>query len=434
MEQFLQESIQDGNCYLTDIEIRRLHRRFGHPSAYKFHRVLQRAGYDYIAQKDLDNLTKLCEHCQKHGKSPGRFKFNLREDAEFNHSIIVDVMYINGKPVLHIVDEGTRFQAAQWLDNVSAKHTWDKLRMCWIDTYIGPPDYIVHDAGKNFVAKEFIDSADAMGTATKSVPVEAHWSVGLVERCHYFIRRAYAIIENEMKDAGISKEMMLQMSVKAVNDSAGPDGITPTLLVFGHLPAYDKLRSERQVSEALKQRNGPSTTPVHDLPPNSLEISGVDRSLQEIPGVAPVAPVVPVLRSGLMQVVIPEIRQTRAVANAIPLSVSATYVNDDVSPDFTIYLNEDDESATFATTPDTSMMYQESRKKELQGLMESGVFELVKKSDIPLETRIFNSRFVDEIKNEGTDKAFPKSRLVVQAWKDQRKEYCFDTVTDYSTR
>ncbi|RAL61889.1 hypothetical protein DID88_002952 [Monilinia fructigena] len=76
MEQFLQESIQDGNCYLTDIEIRRLHRRFGHPSAYKFHRVLQRAGYDDIAQKDLDNLTKFCEHCQKHAKSPGRFKFN----------------------------------------------------------------------------------------------------------------------------------------------------------------------------------------------------------------------------------------------------------------------------------------------------------------------------------------------------------------------
>ncbi|RAL60024.1 hypothetical protein DID88_000650 [Monilinia fructigena] len=139
---------------------------------------------------------------------------------------------------------------------------------------------------------------------------------------------------------------------------------------------------------------------------------GLTGDFREIPGVAPVAPVVPVSRSGLMQVVIPEIRQTRAVANAIPLSVSATYVNDDVSPDFTIYLNEDDESATFATTPDTSMMYQESRKKELQGLMESGVFELVKKSDIPLETRIFNSRFVDEIKNEGTDKAFPKSRLL----------------------
>jgi len=29
---------------------------------------------------------------------------------------------------------------------------------------------------------------------------------------------------------------------------------------------------------------------------------------------------------------------------------------------------------------------------------------------------IFNSRFVDEIKHFGTDKAFEKSRLVVQAY------------------
>jgi hypothetical protein len=31
---------------------------------------------------------------------------------------------------------------------------------------------------------------------------------------------------------------------------------------------------------------------------------------------------------------------------------------------------------------------------------------------------IFNSRFVDEIKYPGTDKAFEKSRLVVQAYND----------------
>jgi hypothetical protein len=41
---------------------------------------------------------------------------------------------------------------------------------------------------------------------------------------------------------------------------------------------------------------------------------------------------------------------------------------------------------------------------------------------MPSGTRLFNSRFVDEIKNKGTDKAFKKSRLVVQAYNDQEKE------------
>jgi hypothetical protein len=47
---------------------------------------------------------------------------------------------------------------------------------------------------------------------------------------------------------------------------------------------------------------------------------------------------------------------------------------------------------------------------------------MVSITDIPQGVRIFNSRFVDEIKNKGTNKAFEKSRLVVQAYKDQEKD------------
>ena len=142
-------------------------------------------------------------------------------------------MYIDGDPVLHVVDEATRFQAARWLRNLSAKHTWETLRHCWIDTYTGPPDYIFHDAGKNFASREFRQYAAVMATVTKGVPVEAHWSIGIVERAHPLLRRAYKIIAEELKDESISKNLILQMAVKSVNDTAGPDGLIPTLLVFG---------------------------------------------------------------------------------------------------------------------------------------------------------------------------------------------------------
>jgi hypothetical protein len=93
-------------------------------------------------------------------------------------------MYINSQPLLHIVNEGTRFQNSKWLRNISARHTWEKLQECWINTYLGPPDLIVHDAGKNFVSKEFKQHARAMGTTCKSVLVEAHNSISIVERYH----------------------------------------------------------------------------------------------------------------------------------------------------------------------------------------------------------------------------------------------------------
>ena len=67
---------------------------------------------------------------------------------------------------------------------------------------------------------------------------------------------------------------------------------------------------------------------------------------------------------------------------------------------------------------DISVLIQEtpftdSRRKEINGLLEKGVFAVVTDSDVPQGVRIFNSRFVDEIKHSGTDKAFEKSRLVV---------------------
>ena len=51
--------------------------------------------------------------------------------------------------------------------------------------------------------------------------------------------------------------MVLQMAFKAVNDTAGPDGLVPTLLVYGALPRmveYDTPSpTAAQRSAALKK-------------------------------------------------------------------------------------------------------------------------------------------------------------------------------------
>jgi hypothetical protein len=193
------ESFNYYPCLLTDVELQRLHRRFGHPSVARLQRILDRAGHE-VDHQALQHITKYCEHCQRHDKSPGRFKFNLRDDINFNYSIIIDVFYIEGKPVLHVVDEGTRYQSGRWLRNLTAKHTWDTLRMCWIDTYLGPPDQITTDAGKNFASNKFDQYAQTVDTKVNIVPVEAHNSVGIVERYHALVRRAYSIISTEIPD------------------------------------------------------------------------------------------------------------------------------------------------------------------------------------------------------------------------------------------
>ena len=73
-----------------------------------------------------------------------------------------------------------------------------------------------------------------MAIKVKEVPIKAYNSVGKVERYHALLRRVYKIISLELEDA--SKELTLQIAVKAINDSAGLDGLVPTLLVFGAYP------------------------------------------------------------------------------------------------------------------------------------------------------------------------------------------------------
>ena len=98
-------------------------------------------------------------------------------------------MYISEAPVLQVVDEATWFQTGRWLQDISARHAWDVWRMCWIDTHLGPPDIIAHNAGKNFVSKEFKQNAAVTGITTKGIPVEAHNSIGMVEWYHGSLRR-----------------------------------------------------------------------------------------------------------------------------------------------------------------------------------------------------------------------------------------------------
>jgi hypothetical protein len=119
------------------------------------------------------------------------------------------------------------------------------------------------------------------------VLVKAHNSIGKVERYYSLLRQAYKILSSELPSA--NKEVILQIAVKAVNDSAGLDGIMLTLLVFKayfciirdslSLPFITKqakaiykaikevrrLYAEQQVNNALAIRNGPNTEPVLTL-------------------------------------------------------------------------------------------------------------------------------------------------------------------------
>ena len=68
----------------------------------------------------------------------------------------------------------------------------------------------------------------------KKVPIKAYNNIRKVEWYYIPLRYIYKIISLKLK--GISKELTLQIAVKAVNDFVSLDRLIPILLVFSTYP------------------------------------------------------------------------------------------------------------------------------------------------------------------------------------------------------
>jgi hypothetical protein len=110
LHSYITQSFNSNLCYLTEVELRQLHRRFEHSFIMKLHDLLKRFDHE-VKKAVLKKLSKFCTFCQKYAKSSERFKFTLKDDANcnFNYSVIVDVMCIENHLILHVVDDVARF-------------------------------------------------------------------------------------------------------------------------------------------------------------------------------------------------------------------------------------------------------------------------------------------------------------------------------------
>ena len=62
------------------------------------------------------------------------------------------------------------------------------------------------------------------------------------------------------------------------------------------------------------------------------------------------------------------------------------------------------------------------RQKKIKGLFKKGVFKLVNSKNILQNNKVFNSKFINKIKNLNTNKVFKKLKLVIQAYNNLKKD------------
>jgi hypothetical protein len=109
--------------------------------------------------------------------------------------------------------------------------------------------YLLVDQGSQLRSEDFKETTQQSGITLRHTGLEAHNSLGLLERYHDAIRRTFDKIV--LDEPLIRPAMALSAAVKAANDCTGPNGIFPTTLVFGVYPAIDS-----QVPPTQQNRDG----------------------------------------------------------------------------------------------------------------------------------------------------------------------------------
>lgn len=121
--------------FYTTAKLSKLHQQFPHPSALKLYNLLCRGGLEAVGKDTLERMNQIfarCEPCQRIRNAPFRFRVTMgHEDVRFNARVFMDIVYLDGRPVLHLVDEINRFSATRFLSKMTTEGVSDAIVMFW---------------------------------------------------------------------------------------------------------------------------------------------------------------------------------------------------------------------------------------------------------------------------------------------------------------
>eukprot|EP00171_Calliarthron_tuberculosum_P020932 IDg20932t1 len=188
-----------------------------HPSAMKLYNVLKSASpskTDSSTLTLLKDIARACATCQRLAPKPVSFQVTVPGDVIFNDGLALDLMWIGGKAVLHVIDINTQFSSAIFLRCQNVTDVWNSFVECW-----------------NSLWKQLVQASEI---ELKLRGVESHNSLASGERYHAPLRRIYFKIKDSLPNT--TPEIMLRYAVKDMNGTVRPEGLVPSLLVFGCMP------------------------------------------------------------------------------------------------------------------------------------------------------------------------------------------------------
>lgn len=437
----------------TKRELQRLHLHFYHPTAKKLYNLVSRATPGQATPDTMtliNKITEACKTCQRFSMRPKSFQVTLPGDIVFNYEVAIDLMFINRIPILHVVDTQTAFSSAEILTKQNTDSIGNAFLMCWSSIYAGYPDKLRVDSGSVFTSRRWKDITNMVGIQLKISGVESHNSLGSGEKYHSPLRRIFLKVKDTYPH--LDNKIILKLSVKSMNDTMGPHGLVPSLLVFGILPRFPisntGLPDQRDRMKAMQVARAEMETYVAEeriklairknIPASALynftagDLVLIYRELGK--NTANWTGPYKILRVEDKNIFID--RQGEEVKHSVhqakPFIKAGT---DEILYNLCVALRPASSTAEnlkealltrvipIASPEMNSPRFNNAKRKEITGLQEKGVWEIIDRDQVPRDANVLNGRFVLSIKNEGTTEEKEKARFVVQGHKDKEKNF-----------
>lgn len=456
---YLQWKEEDKMMY-TKSELLKLHRGFHHPAAKRLHALLKKAKVEDLdgeTLKTLEEINKACNTCQKFGPKPVRFKASLpTEELVFGDELSMDLQWIDGEPILHVINTATKFSAATFLETygLSTEGVWTAFMECWCSLYTGFPNRLRTDAGSIFTSPRWKEITDSAGVTMRISGVEAHNSLGAGEALHHPLRQIFRKVQHDHAD--VPKAMLLRLAVKAMNDTMNENGLVPSLLVFGIIPRFpiiatelptqkdrmDVLAPERAEMEAIVSQKRIMTALLNAVPPAADRVYEVGEEVwvyrekkkawegpmlveKVADKIVTVHDIEDDYRGDFNKHQIKpyfrDLPETDANTDFVEIlhAALAPFVSKDKdkhAPAYNVHITE-----IIEKRDPRSALFGDAKRKEIEGLINRGTWKAVMKDEVPDNANVMGGRFVLAIKDGGTDREVFKARFVVQGYRDKMK-------------
>lgn len=235
----------------------RPHRLCNHPHPNRLTALLRRAG-DANAlpgtRAQLERLFASCDVCQRLSRAPGRFRVAFPPDEiVFNWLMLIDLMFLDSRSMIHIVDRHTLLSAAAVAHGEKLEEQWQLYPETWVQPYVGHPQVVHVDQAPQLASPIWRALTRSAGTDLAQSGVESHNTLAAGERHHAFLRTIYRKVRAD--HLSLPQAAALSTAVPAMNQTTSPRGLVPTLLVFGIVPrmpvAPMSLPAQRERMQAI---------------------------------------------------------------------------------------------------------------------------------------------------------------------------------------